>query len=107
MSLGTFLPTFFTTTTPFSMRNLFSACLAAVFIHLAASSAIPSPLQARVAINPEECVQYEKYIGIYDNTLDFSQACASVVRLFVFLNSIPLRIRVLNPILDNLLIYET
>ncbi|KAJ7118121.1 hypothetical protein C8R44DRAFT_673623 [Mycena epipterygia] len=53
--------------------------LAAVLLHTAASSALiarvtPSP-------NPETCVQYEKYVGIYDNTLDYSPACASVVRL--------------------------
>ncbi|KAJ6541038.1 hypothetical protein DFH09DRAFT_1031901 [Mycena vulgaris] len=58
--------------------RLISTCLAAAFVHLAASASLPAPLEARVTPNPQDCVEYEKHIGIYDNTLSFSSACSSV-----------------------------
>ncbi|KAJ7493793.1 hypothetical protein FB451DRAFT_1360497 [Mycena latifolia] len=51
-----------------------SAILAAALVRLAVSAA----LEARVTTNPQDCVEHEKYIGIYDNTLNYSPACASV-----------------------------
>ncbi|KAJ6462606.1 hypothetical protein C8R45DRAFT_841689 [Mycena sanguinolenta] len=45
---------------------------------LIAASAIHAPPQARVSVDPQTCVGYEKYIGINDKTLGYSPACADV-----------------------------
>ncbi|KAJ7696933.1 hypothetical protein B0H17DRAFT_1052491 [Mycena rosella] len=60
--------------------GLLSTCLAAALVHLAASASLPATaaLEARVTPNTQDCVQYEKYIGIYDTTFSYSPACASV-----------------------------
>ncbi|KAJ7452714.1 hypothetical protein B0H11DRAFT_1927268 [Mycena galericulata] len=56
--------------------RLLSASLTAVLVSMVAASALPTTLEARTT--GADCEQYEKYIGIYDNTYDFSQGCASV-----------------------------
>ncbi|KAJ7696930.1 hypothetical protein B0H17DRAFT_928662 [Mycena rosella] len=54
--------------------TLLSACLAAALVHLAASAA----LVPRVTPDPQECVEFQKYIGIGGTTGFFSPACADV-----------------------------
>jgi hypothetical protein len=53
--------------------------VAAALVPLAAASVLHAALEARVTVNPQTCVGYEKYIGIHDNTLSYSPACASIV----------------------------
>ncbi|KAJ7837990.1 hypothetical protein B0H14DRAFT_2790234 [Mycena olivaceomarginata] len=52
--------------------------VAAALVPLAAASVLHAAPEARVTVNPQTCVGYEKYIGIHDNTLSYSPACASI-----------------------------
>ncbi|KAJ7349793.1 hypothetical protein DFH08DRAFT_863114 [Mycena albidolilacea] len=52
--------------------------VAAALAPLAAASVLHAAPEARVTVNPQTCVGYEKYIGIHDSTLSYSPACASI-----------------------------
>ncbi|KAJ6505583.1 hypothetical protein C8R45DRAFT_1091283 [Mycena sanguinolenta] len=45
---------------------------------LTAAAVLHAPPQARVSVDSQTCVHYEKYVGIYDNTLNYSPGCAGV-----------------------------